>query len=121
MWDLIPPTKAALEDHVKKAAYQGDHVWGQTLVAAPVLPPPTSWGWTQNVDGMYHPHWTRLPEAAQTYYELIACKCKNGCANHCKCKRLHLNVQLWVSVKGSAHIIDSETVNRAMYNSSLGA
>ncbi|KAI0243305.1 hypothetical protein LSAT2_015899 [Lamellibrachia satsuma] len=41
---LIPPTKAAMEEHVKRAAYQGGHVWGQTLLPAPELPPPTSWG-----------------------------------------------------------------------------
>ena len=26
---LIPPTRAALEKHVKRAIYQGSHVWGQ--------------------------------------------------------------------------------------------
>ena len=28
---LIPPTRAAFEQHVKRAAYQGSHVWGQHL------------------------------------------------------------------------------------------
>ena len=60
---LIPPTKAALKEHVKRAAYQGGLVWGQTLVSAPELLPPTSWGWTKNEDRMYHLHRTRLPEA----------------------------------------------------------
>ena len=41
----IPPTRAALEQHVKRAVCQGGYVWGQSLVASPVLPPPTSWGW----------------------------------------------------------------------------
>ena len=27
----IPPTKAALKEHVKRAVYQGGHVWGQML------------------------------------------------------------------------------------------
>ena len=63
---LIPPTKAALEEHVKRASYQGGHVWGQTLVVAPEITPPNSWDWAQNEDEMYHPHWPRLPEAAQT-------------------------------------------------------
>ena len=26
VWGLIPPTKAALEEHVKRAAHQGGHV-----------------------------------------------------------------------------------------------
>ena len=28
MWGMIPSTRAALEEHVKRAAYQGGHVWG---------------------------------------------------------------------------------------------
>ena len=46
----IPPTKATLEQHVKRATYQGGHVWGQLLVVAPTLPLPTSWGWTKTED-----------------------------------------------------------------------
>ena len=45
--ELIPPTKAALEEHVKRAVYQGGHVWGQILLPAPELPPPTNWGWSR--------------------------------------------------------------------------
>jgi len=41
--ELIPPTKAALEEHVKRAAYQGGHAWGQVLLPASELPPATSW------------------------------------------------------------------------------
>jgi len=67
--ELIPPTKAALEEHVKRAAYQGGHVWGQLLLPAP------------------EPHWTRLPQAAQTCRELLSCKCKKGCVKRCKCKK----------------------------------
>ena len=31
---LIPSTRAALEQHVRRAVYQGGHVWGQALVPA---------------------------------------------------------------------------------------
>ena len=35
----IPPTQGiALEHHVKSVVFQGDHVWGQSLVSQPVLP-----------------------------------------------------------------------------------
>lgn len=87
---LIPPTKAALEEHLKRATYQGGHVWGQLLVPAPELPSPTNWGWTKNDDGMYEPHWTSLPEAAKSCYELVSCKCKKGCVRRCKCKQADL-------------------------------
>ena len=32
---LFPPTKAALEQHVKRATCQGGRIWGQSLLATP--------------------------------------------------------------------------------------
>ncbi|KAL8591566.1 hypothetical protein ACOMHN_055533 [Nucella lapillus] len=87
---LIPPTKAALEEHVKRAVYQGGHVWGQILLPAPELPPPTNWGWSRTGEGQYTPYWTRLPEAAHSCIELVSCKCKKGCVRRCKCKKAAL-------------------------------
>ena len=43
-----PANQGNSGEHVKRAAYQGGHVWGQTLLPAPELPPPTSWGWAIN-------------------------------------------------------------------------
>ena len=37
----IPPTHAALEQHVKQAAIEGGHVWGQALTPYPVLCSPS--------------------------------------------------------------------------------
>ena len=83
---LIPPTKAALEEHVKRALFQGAHVWGQMLLPAPKLPSPCRWGWSKTSEGDYEPFWTCLPDAGQSSYELISCKCKKLCGGHCKCK-----------------------------------
>jgi len=89
--ELIPPTKAALEEHIKRAAYQGGHVQNQMLLPAPELPPATNWEWTKSEVGLYEPHWTRLPQAAQTYHELLSCKCKKACVKRCKCKKAALD------------------------------
>ncbi len=97
---LIPPTKAALDEHVKRASYQGGHVWGQTLLPTPELPPPTNWGWIKNVEGFYEPLWTRLPEAAETCYELVSCKCKKGCVKRCKCKKAVLECTALCACEG---------------------
>ena len=86
----IPPTYAALEQHVKRSALQGGHVWGQALVPEPVLPPPTDWGSHRSDDGPYTPLWTTLPEASKTCYELVSCGCKKGCRKRCKCKNASL-------------------------------
>ena len=56
----IPPTRAALEQHVKRATFQGGHVWGQALTPDPVLPSLCSWGWIKSNDGLYEPYWTTL-------------------------------------------------------------
>ena len=39
-FDNIPPTEAALIEHVKRTAYQAGHIWGQTLTPSPELPSP---------------------------------------------------------------------------------
>ena len=104
---LIPPTKAALDEHVKRAAYQGGHVWGQTLLPTPELPSPSSWGWIKNDEGVYEPHWTKLPKAAHSCYELVSCKFKKRCVKRCKCKKAALEcTALCVCVRGSAHTIE---------------
>ncbi|KAJ8395935.1 hypothetical protein AAFF_G00026430 [Aldrovandia affinis] len=68
---LIPPTKAALEEHVKRAVYQGGHVWGQILLPAPELPPPTNWGWSRTEKDSTHltgPGYLRQLTAALSWF-----------------------------------------------------
>ena len=95
-----PPTRAALEQHVKRATYQGGHVWGQSLQTTPVLPSPTNWGWTRTDDGLYEPNWTILPEASQVCYELVSCKCKKECVGQCKCKKAALECTALCACEG---------------------
>lgn len=86
----IPPTKAALEQHVRRAAYQAGHVWGQTCLVQQNLPCPSDWGW-QLGPGGWVPIWSLLPEAAKACHELIHCKCKKACRGLCKCYRANLS------------------------------
>ena len=81
--ETIPPTKAALEQHIKRASYQA-RCWSQSLVQNPQFPSPSDWGWIKK-EGEWHPIRTTLAEAAKSYHELICCKCKQGCIRHCKC------------------------------------
>ena len=44
--DAIPPTRAALLQHIRRAVvYQGGHCWGKMLQATIGMPPPGDWGW----------------------------------------------------------------------------
>ena len=83
--DHIPPTKAALIQHIRRSILQ-THVWTHSLLASPALPDPGQWGWVRNgSDSEWKPLWTTLPEAARVCAELIHCGCKKGCAARCKC------------------------------------
>lgn len=89
--ERIPPTKEALRQHVLRAAYQAGHVWGQTCVLQPHLPPPEEWGWMKSEDGSFTPFWTTLPQVSESSKELIRCGCLTGCTNRrCKCVRHEL-------------------------------
>ena len=99
----IPPTYAALEQHVKRSALKGGHVWGQALVPEPVLPPPTYWGWHRSDDGPsthhYGPHSLRHPRPAMSWCLADARKAAETSAS---ARRLHCNALVCVSVKANA-------------------
>ena len=63
--ETIPPTKAALEQHIKRASYQA-RCWSQALVQNPQLPSPSVWEWIKK-EGEWHPIWTTLDETAKSY------------------------------------------------------
>ena len=97
--DRIPPTSAALKQHIFRASYQGGHVWSQVHLALPELPSPAEWGWERN--GQRNPVWTTLPQAQQSCYELIHCSCKKACRGLCKYWQT-FSVQLCVLVVETA-------------------
>ncbi len=64
-FDNLPPTKAALIQHTKRAAYQAGHCWGQMMIAVPELPSPSEWGLEEGRNNHWELFWTTLPEATQ--------------------------------------------------------
>ena len=91
-FDSIPPTEAALEQHIRLAVLQGPHTWGQTLLCQPALPSPADWRW-QRQARRWSPYWTTLKQAKDNCYELIYCGCKTACRRRCKC--VHRPLQMW--------------------------
>ncbi|XP_031551363.1 uncharacterized protein LOC116288684 [Actinia tenebrosa] len=85
-FDNIPPTRAALVEHVKRTAYQAGYVWGQTLISCLSLRSPQDWSWLLD-SKQWIPLWTTLPEVMQSCQELISCRCVKGCRGRCSCSR----------------------------------
>ena len=73
--EAIPPTREALIQHIKRAAYQAGFCWGQMMICLPELPSPAEWGWVQGENG-WGIYWTTLPEATEACQQLITCGCK---------------------------------------------
>ena len=69
--------KEALHQHVKRAAFQAGHIWGQSQIPKPEVPSPHQWEWVKSDKDGWQPFWTVMPEASKGCHQLIRCKCKN--------------------------------------------
>ena len=98
----IPPTQAALKQHIKRTCYQANG-WNQALVLNPEMPDPSDWGWTKETTG-WQPLWTTLPEASKSCHELICCRCQKGCTGGCKCAKAALKCTALCSCSGDCSL-----------------
>ena len=80
----IPPTKAALDQRIKRSSYQSGHVCGQSLESQPVIPDVTDCGERHpKLPIIIIPKWTTLPIADVASLELISCECAKSCKGNC--------------------------------------
>ena len=49
-YDAIPPSRAALLQHAKRAAYQAGIIWAQATIKEPDIRDAADWGWTREED-----------------------------------------------------------------------
>ncbi len=84
----IPPTKAALAQHILRAQIQ-TITWKNSCMKSPPAQDPAEFSWSRE-NGKWSPCWTKLPQAAKSCYELIKCGCTRGCRGNCKCSKAHL-------------------------------
>ena len=57
----LPPTRSALEQHIKQAVLQGGQYWSCTTSPTRVPPSPDLWGWIKS--DVWKPFWASMPEA----------------------------------------------------------
>ena len=63
------PTKAALVQHIMRAAYQAGHCWAQATIASPraiIMHQVNGVGTRALMGDAWEVHWTTLPEATYT-------------------------------------------------------
>ena len=85
--EKIPPTKAALLNDLKNAAYQAG-VWTTSELTKQDRPSPEGWGqsWDSKILS-WIPVWTTLPLEACAELIKCGCKTKNGSGARCGCKK----------------------------------
>ena len=98
----IPPSQAALFQHLRPATYQGGHKWGRCLQANQNIPDPSDLGWELS-DGKWAPKWTTLQEASKVSRELIRWGCKIACRGLCKCFNASLRCTPLCACEGNCH------------------
>ena len=59
-YDAILPTRAALVQHIRRAAYQAACIWSRALVCQPEEESPAEWEWKQERD-CWSTLWSTLP------------------------------------------------------------
>ena len=89
-YEAIPPTRAALLQHTRRAAYQAGCVWAQATQCQPEIENPANWGW-QLLGEEWQIFWTANSPIAQSCQQLTKCGCKSGCRWKCKCYILGMN------------------------------
>lgn len=97
-YEAIPPTRAALIQHTKRAAYQAGWVWAQACLSQPKVESPADWGW-EKIGDEWKVFWTTKTPIAKNCEQLTKCGCQSVCCGRCKCYRLGLTCTALCSCK----------------------
>jgi hypothetical protein len=85
--ERIPPTKDALEQHLKRSIFQAS-IWTTAHMAIMPVINPTDHGWKEE-NGKLLPIWTTKPQARDVFHIDVKCTCKTTCSV-CKCRKSKL-------------------------------
>ena len=83
----IPPTQAALFEHLKRALLQASFYWNQATSVHQEIPDFSEWGWQKEDSDIWLPYWTTLKDASKLCSILLHCGCETSCTRNCKCSR----------------------------------
>ncbi|XDV44711.1 hypothetical protein PO909_012952 [Leuciscus waleckii] len=79
----LPPTQAALIQHIKRALLQASFYWNQATAVQQDIPEFNAWGWFRDsTSKTWEPYWTNLRDASKACTILLHCGCKTACRWH---------------------------------------
>ncbi len=94
----IPPTQAALFQHVKRALLQASFYWSEAISVQQDIPHFSEWGWHKYVTST----WQHLSDASVACAILLHCGCVKSCTGRCKCNRAGVRCTVLCKCEGGA-------------------
>ena len=83
--EALPPTRAVLFEHCKRAMYQAG-IWTTADKPIQQAPSPGEMGWTFDKERqVWLPYWSELDEVSKACSHLVKCQCLKACGNACSC------------------------------------
>ena len=87
----IPPTKAALFQHIKRVILVTSFIWHKALNRLLSLPNFDRYGWEWNErTKLWVPYWTTLDDVSSACALMLNCSCTRSCSGNCKCSKAGL-------------------------------
>ena len=110
----LPPTQAALIQHIKRALLQASFYWNQATAVQQDIPEFNAWGWFRDsTRKTWEPYWTNLGDASKACTILLHCGCKTACRGHCKCCKAVVRCTSICACEGSCTNNDGEDNERS--------
>ena len=103
--EALPPTKAALFEHMKRAILQACFIWNQADMCKQEIPDFSKWGWRFDEKiKQWVPFWTTLADASASCALLLHCGCQKACQGNCKCTRARVRCTTLCKCAGGCKI-----------------
>lgn len=84
--EALPPTQAALYQHIRRAMLQAT-LWSQATSVQQDILDFQDWGWHKTSSGGWLPFWTTLKDSSKACSILLQCGCLKSYTGNCKCSR----------------------------------
>ncbi|KAJ8257557.1 hypothetical protein GJAV_G00186910 [Gymnothorax javanicus] len=81
--EALPPTQAALYQHIRRAMLQASFFWSQATSVHQDILDFHDWGWHKDSTGGWLPFWTTLEDSSKACSILLQCVSDNG---QCDCR-----------------------------------
>ncbi|MPC48581.1 hypothetical protein E2C01_042358 [Portunus trituberculatus] len=96
----LPPTQAALYQHILRALLQTCFFWRQATSVQLDTPDFQDWGWQKTSTGEWLPFWTTLEDSSKACSILLRCGCEVSCTGNCKCSRVTVHCTVLCKCEG---------------------